>query len=151
MERWPPPTYQIRVAIRAPLGFVFRWCTDYDAKDAQRAGEKYERRIIQKTRRRAIYEDLWWESDGWRWRRYEVRLLPPDRWVAESVGNFRDAHIEYRLTEVGANRTQLELRMRRRPGPRSASQPTRVALERELVALWKNFARALERDYRRTK
>ncbi len=149
MVSWPPPEYRMRTTINAPLDFVYRWCTDYRSDDARRAGEKYNRRVIARTRQRVLFEDLWWEPDGWRWRRSDVTLLPPDRWHADSIGNGRTASIEYRLTDLPRERTQLEIRMRRRPGLRSTENPPKAHLERELRVMWRHFGSALETDYRR--
>lgn len=151
MPLWPPPLYQIRATFRVPLPFAYRWCTDYRPQDSKLAGEHYERRIILRSARRVLFEDLWWESDGWRWRRYDVTLHPPNRWSADSVGNVRDAAIQYRLTALAPEKTALDLTLRRRPGARGGRQPSKAAMEAELRSLWSNFGRELEADYRRSK
>ena len=148
MAPWPPPIYRVRQEFDAPLGFVYRWCTDYRRDDAARAGEHYERRILARTAREVIYEDLWSEKDGWRWRRYRVALSPPARWHADSVGNVRDASIDYRLTELPDGRTALDLELRRRPVSERFPQPSRRAMEAELRSLWGNYAAALEKEFR---
>ena len=148
MVRWPAPVYRIQVDLSAPLSFVYRWCTDYRSDDGRRAGEVYDRRILSRSPRRVVYEDLWWRPDGWRWRRYAVTLRPPDRWHADSIGNVRDACIDYRLVPRGPDRTRLYLRLRRRPGPRAPHQPSRRSGERDLRGLWRNLSRALAADYR---
>ncbi|MGD0250264.1 MAG: hypothetical protein ABSB97_05185 [Thermoplasmata archaeon] len=151
MPRWPPPEYRIRTDFRAPLAYVFRWCTDYRPDDSHLIGEEYERRILERTPRRVVFEDLWWEPEGWRWRRSEVALRPPAYWHADSVGNVRDASIDYQLKELPDGGTRLELRMRRRPGPRSKRQPAKRELENDLRKMWRGFAKALETDYRRSR
>jgi len=151
MTAWPPPVYRLRQEFDAPRSFVFRWCTDYRPDDAARAGEEYERRILARSAREVVYEDLWSEKDGWRWRRYRVTLSPPDRWHAESVGNVREATIDYRLTELAGARTALDLELRRRPVSERFPQPPRRAMEAELRALWGNYAAALEKEFRRTR
>lgn len=150
MPSWPPPVYEITAEFRAPIGYVFRWCTDYRTDDARRDGERYERRILARSSRRVVFEDLWSERDGWRWRRYDVSLFPPRRWRADTVGNVRDATIDYRLYALPDGGTRLRLRMRRRPGPRLARQPPKAELEAELVRLWGRLGRSLESDYRRS-
>ncbi|MFZ0892056.1 MAG: hypothetical protein WB778_09810 [Thermoplasmata archaeon] len=151
MERWPPPRYQIQIDFHAPLDFVYRWCTDYGSDDARRSGDEYERRVVQRTSRRVVIEDLWWESDGWRWRRSEVMLRPPNRWEAMSFGNVRDARIEYHLTALSPDRTRLNLRMRRRPGVRNRKQAPKKAMEEELRHMWGKFGKSLEKDYQRSR
>jgi len=149
MPRWPSPVYRIRVEFDAPMSFVYRWCTDYRPDDGARAGERYERRILRRTTREVVYEDLWWEKDGWRWRRYRISLRPPDRWHADSHGNIREARIDYHLTELPGQRTRLDFEMRRRPAPGRPGQPSKRTLERELRTLWGRFSAELARDYRR--
>jgi hypothetical protein len=139
----------MRASFRAPLGFVFRWCTDYRSDDAVRAGELYERRVIERGPRRVVLEDLWWEPDGWRWRRSEVTLRPPNRWSVDSVGNLRDAHIEYVLTERSRERTELDIRMLRRPGSRQKRQPPKRKFEAEVTRMWRHLSASLESDYRK--
>ena len=151
MPTWPPPVYEMETEFDAPLPYVYRWCTDFSSKDGALAGETYERRILKRSKRRVIFEDLWSEPDGWRWRRYEVVLRPPRGWRADSVGNVRDAQTDYRLTALPDGRTHLFLRMRRRPGSRSTRNPAKRVLEREVEALWKHLAKNLEKDYRRSK
>lgn len=148
MARWPPPVYRAEAIFRAPLAFAYRWCTDFRPDDARLIGEKYERRILRRARRRVLFEDLWWEADGWRWRRSDVSLNPPDRWVAESLGNVREARLEYRLTALSDDRTRFELTMHRRPTARSPRQPPKAELEGELHEMWRDYGRALERAYR---
>lgn len=151
MERWPPPVYVTQVEIRAPRAFAYRWCTDFRANDAALIGESYERRVLERSKHRVVYEDLWWESAGWRWRRNIIALDPPNGWHAVSLGNVRTAEIDYRLEERGPDRTRFTLEMRRRPGLVDPRQPSKAELERELSQMWRDFGRALEADYRRSR
>jgi hypothetical protein len=148
MPRWPPPTYRMEIDLHAPLPFVYRWCTDYRADDAGRAGDRYERWVIERSAKRVVFEDLWAEKDGWRWRRYVVTLNGPRSWHADSVANYRDASIDYRLTERPEGRTRLELTVKRRPVPPGAPQPGKKEFESDLRRMWLHFRRALEADYK---
>ena len=147
MKRWPGPEYHVTTVFRAPLRFAFRWCTDFRTDDARLEEEGFERKIVSRSSRRIVYEDLEWARDGWHWAQYVVTLFPPDRWHAESVGNYRDATLDYRLTELAEGRTRLDLRWRRRPGPKGGRVPSKAKLERSSSRAWRSFARALERDY----
>jgi hypothetical protein len=144
---WPNPRYSVRLALRVPLGYAYRWCTDFRPDDALREGMAFERRILRRSARRVVFEDLWWKPDGWRWRRHEVTLFPPDRWHSDSVGNERDAANDYCLTAVSDDRTRLEIRVRRRPASRAPAQPSKRSFEAELLKEWRGFARALEMDF----
>ncbi len=134
-----------------PPSFAYKWCTDFQPDDSALAGEHFERTILQRSRYEVLYEDLWWERDGWFWRRNRVTLHPPDRWHAASVGNFRDSTLDYQLTELPGGRTRFDLRLRRRPARGRGKQIARAALEAELRWRWRRYAREMSRDYRRSK
>ena len=145
------PEYRIRVSFRVPLDFVFAWCTDYTPDDAKLEGESYQRKVIERTSRRVIFEDLEETKDGWQWGRDVVTLLPPNRWHMDGVGNYRDVTADYRLTRLKDGGTQLELRWKRRPKDPSAAELTKAQREASALQAWKRFAAAMERDYRRSR
>jgi hypothetical protein len=139
--------YEIRTRFRAPLRYVFRWCTDYRADDGPREGERYVRKILRRRPRSILYEDCEDTAKGWIWRRTSVRLFPPDHWHAESTGNYRHFSLDYRLTALGPSLTELRFRGIRTPtaiGP----NPPKARLEAQLRRQWRSFGRALEKDYR---
>src|SRR5881409_2969755 len=55
---WTGPEFRISVSFGVPLDFAFAWCTDYTPEDASLEGESYQRKIIERTPRRVIFEDL---------------------------------------------------------------------------------------------
>jgi hypothetical protein len=141
---------RVKVAFRVPLEFAFDWCTDYTPEDAALEGESYERKIVARSPRRVIFEDLEETDSGWVWARDVVTLRPPNRWHMESVGSHRDATGDYVLTKLPDGRTQLELRWWRRPhGP--GKKIARAAREKESTRGWKRFAKAMEREYRESR
>jgi hypothetical protein len=148
VTRWPAPEYRIEMEFDVPRDFAFAWCTDYRPDDARRAGDRYERRIVERAPNRVVVEDLWWQREGWGWRRSHIALSPPGHWRADSYGSFRDARIDYRLTPLPGDRTRFVLTMRRRPSGGHPTQPTKKALESELVFMWTRFGRAMAKDYR---
>lgn len=141
--------YRIRVAFRVPLPFAFAWCTDFSPEDAALEGESYRRKVVERTRRRVVFEDLEESPDGWFWARDVVTLRPPNRWHMESVGSRREVIGDYLLTNLPDGRTQLELRWRRRPIMRETKPLTKAQREASTLTAWRRFGRALERDYRR--
>lgn len=145
------PEYRIRVAFRVPLDFAFAWCTDFTPEDASLEGESYERKIIERTPRRVVFEDLEESETGWIWKRDVVALRPPNRWHMESTGNRRDVTADYVLSSLPEGRTQLELRWRRRPTVLEATKLTKAQREASTLLAWKRFAAAMERDYRRSR
>ncbi len=139
---------RVRATFRVPLTFAFEWCTDYTPQDAALEGESYERRVIERTPRRVVFEDLEDTPSGWVWARDVVTLRPPRRWHMESVGSHRDASGDYVLTTLPDGRTQLDLRWwRRAHGP--GKRIPRAQREKETTQAWRRFAAAMERDYRK--
>lgn len=148
---WPRPTYYVRAEFRAPLDFVYRWCTDYRADDAKYESEAYQRRILQRSPHRVVYEDLEDTKQGWFWSRHVVRLMPPNRWHSDSVGSHREVSLDYRLSRLPGGRTQLLLKAHRRPYGVGGKNPPKSRWERSVGQSWVRFGRALERDFRRSR
>ncbi|MCI4371078.1 MAG: hypothetical protein L3J78_00330 [Thermoplasmata archaeon] len=148
-QKWSPE-YHVSVAFRAPLDFVFRWCTDYTPDDALLENDSYRRKIIERTPRRVVFEDLDESESGWDWSRDVVTLRPPNRWRMDGVGNNRDVVADYLLTRLEEGRTRLDLRWKRRPKVPQAKQQTKAAREASATRAWKAFGTALERDYKRS-
>jgi hypothetical protein len=143
--------YEVRAEFDAPLDFAFRWCTDYTPNDARYEGKRYERRILERSPSRVVYEDLEDSNGGWVWARFVVRLSPPNRWHADSLGSHRRVSLDYRLSRLAGGRTGLVLRARRVPYGVGERNPPKRRWERDVGGAWQNFARALEGDYRRAR
>jgi hypothetical protein len=139
---------EVKVTLRAPLPFVFSWCTDYQPSDSKLEKEHYMRKIIQRTSRRVVFEDLQEMRDGWSWQRAIVMLHPPNRWHMENTGNRRDLAADYVLTKLPEDRTQLYLRWKVWPKTVAAAKLGKAARERSVASAWRRFAAALEEDYR---
>lgn len=140
--------YEIRAEFRAPLGFVFDWCTDYTPGDAPLEKEDYTRKVVSRRARQVVYEDLYDTPKGWMWSRHTVTLQPPDRWHSESLGSHREWSLDYQLRSLPDGRTELMLRGERRPTSLGPKNPPKARLEKELQTGWAHFGKALERDYR---
>lgn len=149
--RWVGPEYRIKVSFQAPLDFAFAWCTDYTPDDGKLEGESYVRKIIERSPRRVIFEDLEEARDGWTWSREVVTLRPPDRWHMEGIGNKRDVMADYVLSRLPDDRTQLELRWRRRPNDPREAKVSKARREANARRAWKRFGDAMEKDYEQTR
>ena len=145
---WTGPEYRICVTFRVPLKFAFGWCTDYTPQDASLEGESYERKVVERTPRRVVFEDLEESEGGWIWSRDVVTLRPPNRWHMDGIGNRRDVTADYLLTSLPTGGTRLDLRWRRRPNVPGAGKLTKAQREASALRSWKRFASAMERDYR---
>jgi hypothetical protein len=148
---WSHPPYRVSVSFRAPLEFVFGWCTDYGPEDAALEHEAYQRKVIERKPRRVVFEDLEETKDGWFWSRDVVTLRPPNRWHMDGVGNRRDVVADYRLSTLPDGRTQLDLSWSRRPKTPERRGPSRAEREASGLQSWRHFAEALEKDYRKSR
>ncbi len=140
--------YQVRSTFRAPLPYVFRWCTDYTAKDGQYSGEGYLRRILSRSDRRVVFEDLFDTKQGWIWVHRDVRLRPPDRWHADSVGSDRILSVDYHLASLAGGRTRLTIDARRRPYGIGKANPPKAVWQRNVAGNWERLRLLLEQEYR---
>jgi hypothetical protein len=147
---WPKRVYDIRTTFHAPLSFVFTWSTDISSIDPELRRRDFVRKIIRKTPTQTVYEDLEETTAGWGWDRNVTTRAPPDRWRLDATGNHYDTVANYRLRPVEGGRTELHLRFRLRPKSPGDRLPPKGRCERDVLAMWRLYARALERDYRRT-
>jgi hypothetical protein len=148
VTKWPPPFYNARVTLRAPLSFAFRWCTDYSSRDPELEKGGYQRKVLEKSRNRRVYEDLSARPTGWVWSRAVITLRPPDQWHDDEKGNYCDWSLDYQLTSLGPERTELVIQGNRRPTLLGAANPPTARFVEAVARAWKGFGRELERDYR---
>ncbi|HXW67950.1 MAG TPA: hypothetical protein VEL82_08775 [Thermoplasmata archaeon] len=142
--------YEYRTVFRAPPAFVFRWCTDYRSDDHRLSGDGGERRILQRSARRVVYEDLESTRDGWSWSRWTVTLHPPRSWHGRATGNYRNWEIDYRLKALPDGRTAFHLRGVREPRVLGSKNPSQASMRADLGQQWSRYRRSLEADYRRS-
>ncbi|MCI4345051.1 MAG: hypothetical protein L3J87_05450, partial [Thermoplasmata archaeon] len=113
--------------------------------------EAYERRVVSRGPRHVVYEDLRPTPEGWTWSRQEVWLRPPHHWHMEGAGNRRHVVADYVLRQLSPELVELELRYRRRPALLKFTKLPKRRTDRENKVGWRNFALALERDYRNSR
>jgi hypothetical protein len=139
----------VEATFRAPLDFVYDWCTNYTPEDPGIEGGKFVRKILERGPRRAVFEDLEKTPTGWILARSEVSLEPPHGWFLVERGNRVEAAARYLLTEQTDGKVRLDLWWRRRPLVPNDPKRSRAQRERGSTIAWQRFARELERDYRR--
>jgi hypothetical protein len=98
-----------------------------------------------------VYEDLEPAPEGWIWTRHVVTIRPPNRWHSNSVGNYRDASLDYMLTPLGPQRTRFELTWKRRPTGLGGKPPSKRSIEKGTLEAWRKFATEMEKDYRKSR
>lgn len=150
-EDFPGPEYHVSIEIGAPLRYVFAWCTDFRPGDDRLEKDRYTRKILHRSRRQVVFEDLSDAGKGWSLSRHVVDLYSPTRWHSESVGSHRVLTLDYTLTPLSTARTRFDLHWRRRPTALGSKPPSRAMVEKSTTQAWRNFAHALESDYRKNR
>jgi hypothetical protein len=147
--------YHVSVVFRAPLQFAYAWCTDYSPDDVKIAREDkafgLQRRILARSPRQVVFENLYNHGAGWGWERHTVTLTPPDHWHSDGYGNYHETHLDYRLTKLPGDRTRFDMRWwSKLTGLSRGTRSPKEVVERAVLRLWRLRARALERDYRKS-
>ncbi len=149
MASWSKAVFEVRAGFAAPLNFVYSWLTDFSPDDPAITGDAYQRKIIERSARRVIFEDLSETPEGWGWLRNTVDLFPPSRWRMLAVGTSLDAKATYRLVSRGPKSTELIMRWRLRPGVLRGKVPPKPAIEEAMRGVWATYGKSLESDYAR--
>ena len=137
--------YRVTKTINAPLKFVYDWCTDYREDDNQITGSKAQFKILQKTNRRVIYLRTYERDGGTMIGVKMVTLRPPRAWYLDQVGEDEDAIGIYKLTQVGSDRTRLDMTFKEKY--KISDAPTKEEDRKVADQMWDKYVAALEKDY----
>jgi hypothetical protein len=145
-------TTQIRVAcrIRAPLRYVYAWCTDYRTDDGQFSTRvpKLRYRVLRLSPHRVLRVRL---APNRRAEPYIavdlVRLRPPAAWHMDQLDETDHQSIDYRL--VAIDRTTTELRLLITERWLTPDHPDPRQLRAQVRRTWTRFGTAIEERYRR--
>jgi len=142
-------SFHVLKVIRAPLRFVFDWCTDYRDTDTQITGSKAKRKILMKSKHRVIYVTSYRNRGKQRNAVDIVTLFPPKGWHLDFVGDEDDESGDYVLASLGSRKTRLDMTFQEHYKIRNA--PSKAADEKHTHEVWDKYVAALEKDYRRHK
>jgi len=141
-------TVRISRRIKAPLSFVYAWCTDFREDDPQISGLKRRIVILEKTRRRYIMSVRSKSHGRIVTAARIVSLKPPNSWHLDWIGDEHRETGDYRLTRLSGSATRLSMTFKVRNENPGASNE--AAFVKEVNALmWDKYAAALESDYRK--
>ena len=103
--------YKYSTTFKAPIKYVFNWCTDYRTDDNKITGGKYPRIILEKTKNRVVFASYKQGSDGTPKLAVRVVTLNPSKysWHLDYFGEEDLETGEYRLKRVGKNVTRLDM------------------------------------------
>lgn len=125
--------------IEAPLRRVYDWCTDFRLEGSDGGGSTTNRRILESTRTRSVFVDLFEGARGKPGVAVNVvSLSPPNAWHLDLYGDPRNETVDYNLTSLGKARTRLDMRFRV-----GLSEIERVWFSK----LWDRWASELEEEY----
>ncbi len=141
-----PDVVRYSRTIDAPLGFVYRWCTDYREDDNKITGSKARRNILEKTKERWIYttKERGVKTFG---PASVVTLHPPNSWHVDSIGEHRDISGDYSLTKLKSGLTKLNILFRIRR--KTSAAPRKSKFLEHLDEIWTMYGAALEKDFKR--
>jgi hypothetical protein len=138
--------YHLNKTIKAPIQFVFDWCTDFREDDYKLTDSTFRRTMYSRSGNRVVYVDEENLDGEVRRSKSEVTLIPTDRWILHNVGDELDEDGEYRLRELDANSTSLKMvfKVRHKLEP----IPSRARWEKDGNEFWNKLIVALEKEYR---
>ena len=139
--------FRVSKIINAPLRPVYNWCTDFSEDDPQLTGSKSQRKILEKTKKRAIYVQIYEGADGKQKVGVNiVALKPPTSWHLDFFGEEDDETGEYRLRSLGKNKTKLDMLFKER-WKNIAKIPSIEEQVKSTNEVWDKYVVALEKDY----
>ena len=145
-----PVRIVVERAFRHDLAAAFAWLTDFDDADAQRTQAVVEmRKVRERSPDRIVYEG---ETEVLGRRAHsvtEVRLLPPDRWVARVIeGPRTGSFTEYTMTRTAEGcRLVVDYRfVLDKAGAMLALRVLKPFVRQELVRMWDGFEVAMDRE-----
>ena len=138
--------FKVSKTINASLSYVYEWCTDFRDSDPQLTGSKSQRTIVERTKKRVIYAQIYNGMDGRKKVAVNiVTLKTPDTWHLDFFGEEDDETAEYRLRSIGKNRTRIDIVFREKWKVNSPP-----SLEEQIEGtnkVWDKYVAALEQDY----
>lgn len=139
--------FKLSKTINAPMKFVYDWCTDFAA--VQAAVPTAPRKVVQTSRKRIIFIEIYEGADGGQKAGVDIiTLRPPRSWRMEYIGEENDEFAEYTLSQLSKERTRVEASFRNRwKGSFSLSTPQKRKIESDL---WDRYAAAVELAYSKT-
>jgi hypothetical protein len=106
--------YTHAVTFKAPIKFVYGWCTDYQESDPQIIGANYRRIILEKSKKKVVYASCKVGYDGSPKLAVRIVSLFPSKfsWHLDYIAEEDLETGEYRLTKLGKELTRLGMRFK---------------------------------------
>lgn len=139
-------TYKASQTFKAPLDFVFQWCTDFREDDGKMVGSKAKKTFLEKTAKRVVWVAEYKEDGKPREGVRVVWLRPPNTWKLDTCGDHREIG-EYVLSPKGKDKTRLDMKFKISYDSKDDA-PDKKKWEKEVAEEWQTFADYLQKDYK---
>ncbi len=151
-RRNPPKirTLRFHKLVRAPLPFVYRWCTDYREDDDRLTDSIYHYQATIPLREPTRIVRIITVPGVDRNRCTEVEIIslrPPDQWKLNKFSVTDDKFGSYRVRRIGAKLTRVEMHFRERW--KDSTPPNRQRYRRLFNRVWDRYVEVMESEYRR--
>ena len=141
-------TIRVSKTMNAPLRYVYAWCTDFHKDDPKITGSKSQRRMVEKTKKRSVYVQVYQGADGEEKLAVNyVILKPPNAWDLEQFGEEDYETGTYRLKSLGKNKTRLDM-VFKETWKNIAKIPSIEEQVDGTSKSWDKWVGALESDYK---
>jgi hypothetical protein len=139
---------QITKTINAPIKYVYEWCTDFRSDDGKLSSSKTRHNVIHVGSNRVVrIIERVTPIERPKMAVELVRLIPPDAWHKDQIGETDLDAVDYKLARLGSGRTRVTVSVTERWMTRK--HPTRSQWVSNANKTWDNLVAALEEDYRR--
>ena len=138
---------RVSKTINAPPHYVYDWCTDFREDDSKITGSKSQRKILEKTKKRVIYVQIYKGEDGKQKVAVNiVTLRPPNAWHLDYFGEEDDEIGDYVVKNLGKDKTRLDMVFKEK-WKNVAKIPSIEEQTKQSNKSWDKFVEALEKDY----
>jgi len=142
-------TLRFHKLVRAPLRFVYQWCTDYRDDDDRITDSiyHYKATIILREASRIVRTIVVPGSDRNQSTDVEIiSLRPPNRWSLRKFSVTDDETATYRLTRKGVALTRIDIRIHRTWKLRNP--PNRTRYRALFNQVWDRYVTVMEQEFR---
>jgi hypothetical protein len=139
---------EVSKSINASPKFVYKWCTDFSEDDPKITGSSSVRKVLEKTKKRAIYVVDYEGADGTRKFNVNIVSLVPQKnaWHLDQFGEEDNETGDYKVKGLGKNKTRLDMVFREK-WKNIAKIPSIEEQVKQTNEVWDKYVAALEKDY----
>jgi hypothetical protein len=144
-------TFRFHKLIRAPLPFVYRWCTDYREDDDRITDDIYHYRakiVLREPRRVVRIIQVPGRSTNRNTEVEIISLFPPTRWRLAKFSVTDDETGSYCLIRIGPMRTLLDMNFRE--SWKTGRIPNRARYRALFNRVWDRYVQTIEADFHRS-